>query len=499
MKAKCSVCRGIVAVLVAGVLLGLGAHFLDARVALADDQKTKAPADALRVANELSTAFEYCADAVRPSVVSIQATKHVRPATQFHWSVPQPGAENGLPLGDQFLRRFFEGQVPSQDFTQRGLGSGLIVDAKGYILTNNHVVEGADELNVKLNDGREVTAKVVGRDPASDLAVIKVNAEHLKPAQLGDSGQLRVGQWVLAVGDPFGLSDTITSGIVSAKGRSNVHLAQYEDFIQTDAAINPGNSGGPLVDLDGRVIGINTAIASRTGGNMGVGFAIPIDMCKSVMQSLIGKGHVTRGWLGVGIQALDAGLAKSFKYSSTNGALVGDVQDGSPADKAGIKSGDIITAISGKPVNNPNELRNEVAGMTPGENADLTVCRDGAEKKLTVKVGELKGQMVASAGTRDMADELGMSVEDLTPPMAKELGYGAKQSGVVVRSVEPSGLAATAGIQPNDLILSVQGTPVKNAAQFEAEFSHRDLKDGVRLAIQSGELKRYVFLEQRSG
>ncbi len=500
MKPQRKFLKGTVLVLIAGAGLGLGAYFLAARPAYAGEEKQKVPEDALRVANELSTAFEYSADAVRPSVVSIQATKHIKPATQFHWSTPLPGGENGFPFGDQFFRRFFDGQLPNQQFSQEGLGSGVIINKGGYILTNNHVVDGADELMVKLHDGRELAAKVVGRDPASNLAVIKVEADNLKPAELGDSNQLHVGEWVLAVGDPFGLSDTITSGIVSAKGRSNVHIAQYEDFIQTDAAINPGNSGGPLVDLDGRVIGIDTAIASRNGGNMGVGFAIPIDMAKTVMQSLIGKGHVTRGWLGVGIQALDQGLAKSFKYDSTKGALVGDVQSGSPADKAGVKQGDIVTSFEGKPITGPSELRNEVAGTKPGTKTELTVFRDGAEKKLTVKVGELNSQMLAAAtGGREMSDELGMTVENLSPQMAKELGYSGDQGGVVVTSVEPDGLAAQAGIQVNDVILSMQDKPVANVAQFQTELGRHNLKDGMRLAVQSGTMKRYVFLEKRAG
>jgi serine protease Do len=499
MKPQHKFLKGTLLMLIAGAGLGLGVHFLAARPAYAGEEKQKVPEDALHVANALSTAFEYTAHEIRPSVVSIQATKHIKPTAQYHWSMPMPGGENGFPFGDQFFRRFFEGQLPNQQFAQEGLGSGVIVNNDGDILTNNHVVDGADELAVKLTDGREFQAKVVGRDPASDLAVIRIKADNLKPAELGDSEQLHVGEWVLAVGDPFGLNDTITSGIVSAKGRANVHIAQYEDFIQTDAAINPGNSGGPLVDLNGRVVGINTAIASRNGGNMGVGFAIPIDMAKTVMQSLIGKGHVTRGWLGIAIQGLDQGLANSFKYDSTKGALVGDVQAGSPADKAGLKQGDIVTRFEDKPVTGPSELRNEVAGTKPGTKTENTVFRDAAEKKLTVKVGELKEQALAAAGGQEAENELGMTVENLTPQMAKELGYSGDERGVVVRSVEPDGLAAQAGIQPNDVILDVQGKPVQDVAQLQSELGRHELKDGVRLAIQSGTMKRYVFLEERAG
>jgi len=499
MKCASKLWKGTFLTVVAGVGGALGAYFVAERPAFAAEAREKPPADALQVANALSTAFEYSAQEVRPSVVSIQATKHMRPAAQYHWMVPSPN-EGALPFGDQFLRRFFENQVPSQPFSQQGLGSGVIVDKDGYILTNNHVVDGADELQVKLHDGRELSAKVVGRDAATDLAVIKVQADHLRPAELGDSSNLHVGEWVLAVGDPFGLSDTITSGIVSAKGRSNVHIAQYEDFIQTDAAINPGNSGGPLVDLNGRVVGINTAIASRNGGNMGVGFAIPVDLAKTVMHSLIGKGHVTRGWLGVAIQPLNAGLAKSFKYDSTQGALVGDVENGSPAEKAGVKSGDIVTTFEGKPVAGPAELRNAVAAVDPGTQAELTVFRDGAPHKLTVKIGELNGQMLAAeTGGHEMADELGMTVENLTPDQAKSLGYDKDVNGVVVTAVQPDGLAAEAGLQPNDVITSLQDHPVTNVAQFQAALAKHDLKDGVRMVVQSGNMKRFVFLEQRAG
>jgi serine protease Do len=494
MKVQRKIWKGSLFVLAAGAMLGSAVYFLDARPAYANERS--APQGAQRVARELSTAFEYSADAVRPSVVSIQATKHMKPAAQFQWG---QGGEDMFPFNDRFLRHFFEG-LPQQNLTQEALGSGVIVDKSGHILTNNHVVNGADELTVKLHDGRELAAKVIGRDPASDLAVIKVNADDLRPAELGDSSELHVGEWVLAVGDPFGLSDTITSGIVSAKGRSNVHIAQYEDFIQTDAAINPGNSGGPLVDLDGRVVGINTAIASRNGGNMGVGFAIPIDMAKTVMKSLIGTGHVTRGWLGVAIQALDPGLAKSFKYDSTNGALVAQVENGSPADKAGMQQGDIVTSFEGKPVASPSELRNEVADTAPGTKAELKVYRDGAERRLTVRIGELNQEKLAAATTREdqgTADELGLTVENLTPEMANELGWKGDEHGVVVRSVEPGSLAADAGIQPKDIILNVQDKPVKNVAQLEKELQGRNLKDGVRLVVQSGTARHYVFLEQR--
>jgi serine protease Do len=489
--------KGTILSLIAAVGLGLGAYFVATRPAYANDERPKAPPGAERVANELSEAFEYSADTVRPSVVSIEATKHVKPATEFHWSPQNPGEnEVPFPFGERFFRHFFESPLPNQPFTQEGIGSGVIIREDGYILTNNHVVEGADNLTVKLHDGRELSATVVGRDPETDLAVIRVKADGLPAAQLGNSDRLRAGQWVLAVGDPFGLNDTITSGIISARGRSNVHIAQYEDFIQTDAAINPGNSGGPLVDLDGHVIGINTAIASRNGGNMGVGFAIPINMVKNELPTLIKGGHVNRGWLGVAIQSLTPGLAKSFKYDSTQGALVSDVQSGSPAQKAGFEAGDIVTRYEDKPVTGPSELRNEVADTAPGTKADVTVFRNGREKDLTVKVGELKAETTAATTGHEESTALGLTIENLSPQTAQELGYSSEQTGVVVTAVEPGSLAADAGIQPNDLIVSVQDKPVENVAQFRAELGQHELKEGVRLTVQSGSMKRFVFLRE---
>jgi len=270
------------------------------------DQSRVPPNEAIRYADALSVAFERAADVIRPSVVTIKAVKHFKPAQHFeNGRTPSPGIPEGFPFNDQFFRQFFGSQIPRELPPQQGVGSGVIVGNAGYILTNNHVVAGADEVTVTLADGNDVSAKVVGTDPMSDLAVIQVQGKGLTPAELGDSDDLRVGEWVVAAGNPFGLRDTVTAGIVSAKGRANVRIAEYEDFIQTDAAINPGNSGGPLVDLHGRVVGINTAIATRNGGNNGVGFAIPINMAKSVMNSLIHDGRVVRGWLGVTIQPLD--------------------------------------------------------------------------------------------------------------------------------------------------------------------------------------------------
>ncbi|HVP12033.1 MAG TPA: DegQ family serine endoprotease [Phycisphaerae bacterium] len=482
-------------VLLIGGTIATAAYTVAAAPAYANNSGQKAPQAALRAANELSEAFEYSADEIRPSVVRVEAVKHAKPIQHRQFGLmPWGNGPNDFPFGEDLLRKFFNGQMPMPSPDQQGMGSGVIVRKDGYILTNNHVVAGADQLTVKLSNGRELPAKVVGTDPQTDLAVIKVKADNLQPAELGNSDQLKVGEWVVAAGNPFGLADTITAGIVSAKGRDNVRIAQYEDFIQTDAAINPGNSGGPLVDLQGRVVGINTAIASQTGGNMGIGFAIPINMAKTVMSSLIDSGHVTRGWLGITIQPLTQDLAKSFKYDSTNGVLIGDVQPDSPAAHAGLKQGDIVTGYKGKTVKDANQFRNEVAATTPGRKAKLDIYRDGDHETVSIKIGEMKNQP-AESDNESTAPELGMTLENLTPESAKAAGVKVDH-GVLVTSVDPNGLAAMAGIQPNDVIVSVQDKPVDNVAEFHAALKQHDLQNGVRLVIQSGSVKRFVFLRR---
>jgi len=420
--------------------------------------------------------------------VNISTTKTVNAMRRLS---PFQGREFRDFFGDEFFRHFF-GEIPEEQMKQRSLGSGVVVSEDGYILTNNHVVDGADEVTVKLFDDREFPARIVGTDPKTDLAVIKIDAEKLHPARLGDSDDLRIGEWVVAVGNPFGLSHTITAGIVSAKGRADVGIAAYEDFIQTDAAINPGNSGGPLVNLRGEVVGINTAIFSRSGGYMGIGFAIPIGMARSVMNSLIDKGEVIRGWLGVAIQNLDQGLAESFGYDSTEGVLVGDVTGGSPADTAGLKQGDIIIRFNGRKVRNVHQLRSSVASTEPGSKVPVEVLRDGKRSTLTVEIGELE-TATASIQTTESSVDLGMTVKNLTPEIARQLGYERKD-GVLVTGVEPLGLAAKAGIAVNDLIISVQGEAVSNVTEFRREIAKQDFGKGVRLVVQTGAVQRFVFL-----
>jgi len=353
-------------------------------------ENSKPPAEippaVVAAAERLSEAFRDAAERVKPAVVAIGTSQTVNvPTTPF----------GGAP--DDFLRRFFGmapeegeggggGEGPTRKFQRQGLGSGVIVDSDGYILTNNHVIEGAQEITARLADGREFKAKVIGADPPTDIAVIKVQAENLPVAALGDSDQCQPGDWVLAIGAPFGLELTVTAGIISATGRHNVGIATYESFLQTDAAINPGNSGGPLISMRGEVVGINTAIASRSGGYMGIGFAVPVNMAKEVMKQIRATGHVTRGWLGVAIQRITPDIAKTMNLKIQEGALVSQVMEDGPAGKAGIKTGDVVVEYNGKAVKSPSDLQEAVAWTPPGSKVDVVVLREGKRETLKVTV-----------------------------------------------------------------------------------------------------------------
>ena len=455
----------------------------------------------LHTSEDLSVAFEQVADTLRPSVVSITAANRVAVESRMR-RVPEPF--HGFPFqdffGDQMPRWFQSPDLGQREIIRQGLGSGLIVSENGHILTNNHVIAEADELTVTLWEESSHTATVVGTDPKTDLAVLKIEAEDLVPARLADSDDLRVGQWVAAVGNPFGLASTLTAGVISAVGRSRMGLAEYEDFIQTDAAINPGNSGGPLVDLNGEVVGINTAIFSRgTGGYMGVGFAIPIEMARSVMESLIQDGHVDRGFLGVMIQNLDEGLSQSFGLEGTRGALVGDVTDGGPAGEAGIERGDIVLRFDGKEIEDVDQLRLEVAATRPGSIVAVELWRDGEMHTLEVEIGRLESDarpLVGRVESSASAD-LGLAVETLTPSMARRLKAPDGEGGVVVTRIDPLGVAARAGLRQNDIILSVQGREVADAASFDRIMAEADLATGVRLSVRTDSAQRFVFLSVR--
>jgi len=440
-------------------------------------------------------AFRAVAKQVSPAVVFIKVEQTTESRT--------PQGFNS-PFDDDFFRRFFgappdfHGQQPQQQPRKhhaRGQGSGFIISADGVIMTNNHVVENADKISVQMLDGREFEAKTLGTDPASDVAIIKIEAKNLPYLKLGDSDKLEVGDWVLAFGNPFGLSHTLTAGIVSAKGRSGIGLNDYENFIQTDAAINPGNSGGPLVNLDGEVVGMNSAIYSRSGGYMGIGFAIPINMAAQIRDQLIEHGKVVRGQLGVYIQELTKDLADSFGIDETKGLLVSRVMEGTAAEKAGLKQGDIILRRDGQPVGKLSEFRNGIAMTPPGTEIKLDILRDGKQKSVTVEIGTLSAKEAATESGAPTESGLGLSLQPLTPEIADQLGY-QDQKGVLVAGVEPDSPAAAAGIERGDLIQEVNRKPVTSPEEVSKALAGGKEKPAL-LLIRHGESTRYLALKPR--
>jgi serine protease Do len=380
---------------------------------------------------------------------------------------------NQFPFADPMFRQFFGGRMPEmrQEPTS-GLGSGVIISSDGYVVTNNHVVDGADTLKVTLSDGRELTAKVVGRDPQTDVAVIKVDAKNLPAITFADSDNIEVGDRVLAIGNPFGIGETVTSGIISGKGRQVGILADvegFENFLQTDAAINPGNSGGALVDVQGRLVGMNSAILSRSGGFQGVGFAVPANMVSHVADSLVKNGKVVRGYLGVRIQNITPSLAESFKLKDNKGALVADVEPAAPAAKAGLKSGDVITKIDGKPVSDANSVTLAVTSTAPGTKLNLEVLRDGQTKDVAVTTGQRPGSHnksddeSLSQNDNDTGVLNGVGVDDLDPETREQLNLPGRVKGAVITSVDPDSAAARAGLHTGDVILEINKKPVHSA------------------------------------
>jgi serine protease Do len=429
-----------------------------------------------------SGSFSHVAETVAPAVVNINAVTRVSgggrtPIEEF--------------FGDEFLRRFF-GDAPEREQQQRSLGSGVIVDPTGICLTNAHVVERATDIEVVTADGKKHKAKVIGSDRRTDLAVLRLTGGGPFPAApLGDSDRVKVGDWVLAIGSPFGLQQTVTAGIISAKSRSLTGNA-FDDFLQTDAAINPGNSGGPLVNMGGEVVGINSAILSRSGGNVGIGFSIPANMAKRIYTELVAKGKITRGWLGVSIQPLTPELAKSFGLKEPKGVLIADVVQDSPAEKAGLAAGDIITEFGGKKVDSPQELQRVVAATGPGKAVPVAVWRDKGPKTVEIRLGETPEDNVAlKPGARPGRSSLGLEVRPVTPELARQLNLRSAE-GVVVFRVDEESSAAEAGLQRGDVIREVNRQRIRTIQEFDR--ITRDLKEGERVTVllQRGPQALYV-------
>ncbi len=444
---------------------------------------------------ETGKAFANIAEKTSPAVVGLKADRVI--IREYPFMREWPLDEQLDPFSDDFFDRFFyrfrspREQSPQRKYKQTRpvQGSGFIISSDGYILTSNHLVEEAEKVDVELSDERKFTAKIVGTDPETDVALVKIDANNLPYLELADSDKLDVGEWVLAIGNPFGLNRTVTAGIVSAKGRSGVGLTTYEDFIQTDAAINFGNSGGPLINLDGQVVGINTAIVGASG-NIGIGFAVPINMAKAILPQLKSGKEISRGFLGVDIQDLSPELAEYFGLKDIKGVLIPEVQKDSAAEKAGLKPNDIIVEFDGKPIETAQELQKCVARLEPGTSVKIVVLRDGKRETLTAELAkrpplsELQGKVEPKT-----LEELGFSVQDLTADLAGRYGYEG-QSGVIVSEVEPSSGAARAGIAQGALIKEINGKEVKNTREFNEQILNAKKKGSVLLKVRR---ERYTF------
>lgn len=429
--------------------------------------------------------FSDLAERVKPAVVNISTTKTYKGRSLGNPFGRSPFNDH---FGDDFFNRFF-GDIPQQDLKQRSLGSGFIISNDGYIFTNNHVVENTDKILVKISDGKEYEAKIIGTDAKTDIALIKIKPDNgLPTVEIGDSDAVKVGEWVIAIGNPFGLEQTVTAGIVSAKGRV-IGAGAYDNFIQTDASINPGNSGGPLFNMAGKVIAINTAIVAH---GQGIGFAIPINMAKNILSDLKTKGKVTRGWLGVSIQNMSEDIAKSMNYKGKSGVLVSDVFKGDPADKAGIKVGDIITEINGKTIKDTHDLLLTTAALHVGDKATIKVVRDGKEISFPIIIAERKDKPEIALSQKS-GEYFGISVQEITKDMARQLGL-SNIGGVIVTSVEDGSPADNVGIQQNDIILQVNKIKIASLKQYTAEMAKAAEKKSVVLLVKRGSSNFFVGL-----
>ena len=438
-----------------------------------------------------SQAFTRVAKAAIPTVVFIKVEQTVTTsATPFHYNNPFELFE------DEMFRRFFGHRFPqmkpSKKYRQTGWGTGFIISKEGHILTNHHVVGEADKIEVRLEDGRELEAEIVGTDPKSDVALIKAKgAENLPVIPLGNSEELEIGEWVMAIGNPFGLSHTLTVGVVSAKGRTSVGITDYEDFIQTDAAINPGNSGGPLINLRGEVVGINSAIFTRSGGYMGIGFAIPINMVKTIKEQLIAHGRVDRGYLGLGVQELTQELASYFNLESTDGVIIAQIDEGSPAEKYGLKRGDVLLEMDGKSVKSVGHFRNIIALSIPGTEIELKVIRNGKTLSLQVALGSVSKTEDDRLASQDVIEKLGFMIQDLTDELSAQFGY-TNISGVLISNVKSNSPAALTGLRPGMLIIEVNRLNVSDVADFDKAFQASRESKKLLLLVRDRQFVRYV-------
>jgi len=431
---------------------------------------------------KIPISFSDLAEKVKPAVVNISTTK------TYKGGLGSPFGRS--PFGDDFFDRFF-GDIPQREFKQRSLGSGFIISNDGYIFTNNHVVEKADKILVRVSDGKEYQAKIIGTDAKTDIALIKIKPQNSLPVvELGDSDKVKVGEWVIAIGNPFGLEQTVTAGIVSAKGRV-IGAGPYDNFIQTDASINPGNSGGPLFNMDGKVIGINTAIVAH---GQGIGFTIPINMANTILGDLKTKGRVSRGWLGVSIQDITDDMARNMNYKSKNGAIVSDVVAGDPADRAGIKVYDIITEVNGKAIKDSHDLLLKIAALHVGEKISIKVVRSGKEKIFHLTVAERKDKPeTALAKEKSSQAYFGIIAQDITPEISRRLGV-VRDAGVVIIDVENGSPAEDAGLRPQDIVVQVNRVKISSVKQYTKEISKAAENRNVTLLIQRGKSRVIVSL-----
>ena len=485
------------AVAVAAIIGFLAGDSRSARLAVAASKNATPPAPSASAASKSAkNPFVDIVKREKPAIVNIYTTQNTKQSQKHHQFKADPN-EQVDPYHD-FLEKFFGQQMPQQT-PRKSLGSGFIIDKEGYILTNNHVVERADEIRVRLDSGKEYEAQIIGTDPETDIALIKVKPDtnNLPAVELGDSDACEVGEWVIAIGNPFGLSQTVTVGVVSALGR-DIGAGRYDNYIQTDASINPGNSGGPLINIEGKVIGINGAILpGNQGGNIGIGFAVPINMVKDIIADLKSTKGVSRGWMGVSLQnVITPELSKALKLSTSEGALVGDVTPDSPADKAGLKRGDVIVKFDNKEVKSSQALPRMVAKNKLGSTVEVVVARNGDRKTYKITLGDLKAGEKKAQQPRgeETYEELGIVVHDVTPEIEKSLDLkGVK--GVVISDIDPRGAAAQAGMQRGDVIEELNRSPVANVAEFGEAMSKVKAGESVLFTVRSGKTSTFIVVQ----